>query len=92
MAKEQTQQEQTKQPKPVEEVIIRANFNTTINIPGLGQNQTIAVEQNGPIEKLWAHRLGLALKTKAPMQGNDEFDVVPWANVGNLRVKLVEGK
>lgn len=83
MAKE-TQEKQG----PVEE-IIRANFNTIINIQGLGQNQTIAVEDRGPIEKLWAHRLGLALKLKGPAQQPDEFDVVPWVNIGTMRIKLV---
>lgn len=75
------------------EKIVRANFNTTVVVPGLGPNQTISVDEHSPIGNLWPHRLGLAIQLKNDMARPDgDFYVVPWANVGNMKVSMVVEK
>jgi hypothetical protein len=86
MAKDmQTQNPEQPKPEPKREEILHALLNTVVVLPGIGNHQTLTIEdEHSPVEKLGAHPLGLAIHLKA--RSPNAYFVIPWANVAVLKM------
>lgn len=58
--------------------LVAASLNGVVNIPKLGQFQTLVVEKNGKPDRIFEHPRGIGVHVRGD---GDDFYVIPSANV-----------